>query len=217
MVVFVPVVDVRAAGHSDGMGTKQGSISLRELQEQQDADPVYQAMRRARDRELAEIADLRRQEQQPLLNDLSSVGIVVASVCDLCSLADPDARIYPILLDHLTKPHPPWLLEWIGRAFGRKTARPLVWDTLINLIKSHALEERASVGVMAAISDMSQPRDLEVLIDLLSDHSIGASRIFLVSNLMRSKRPAARAALLQQQDDPDLTIEIRARLARSRS
>lgn len=217
MVVFVPVVDVRAAGHSDGMGTKQGSISLRELQEQQDADPVYQAMRRARDRELAEIVDLRRQEQQPLLNDLSSVGIVVASVCDLCSLADPDARIYPILLDHLTKPHPPWLLEWIGRAFGRKTARPLVWDTLINLIKSHALEERASVGVMAAISDMSQPRDLEVLIDLLSDHSIGASRIFLVSNLMRSKRPAARAALLQQQDDPDLTIEIRARLARSRS
>ena len=92
-----------------------------------------------------------------------------------------------------------------------------MWDTLINLIKTHALEERAAVGVMVAISDMAQPRDLETLIDLLSNRSIGGSRIFLVSNLMRSKRPGARAALLQHQDDPDLTKEIKARLARSRT
>jgi hypothetical protein len=192
-------------------------MTLRELQEQQDADPAYQAMCRARDSELAEVAEFRKREQQPLLNDLSAAGIVVASACDLYSLPDPDARMYPILLGHLTKPNPPWLLEWIGRALGRKTARPLVWDTLINLIKTHTLEERASIGVMAAISDMAQPRDVEVLIDLLSDPSIGPSRVFLVSNLMRSKRPAARAALLQHQDDPHLTIEIEARLALSRS
>lgn len=192
-------------------------MTLRELQEQQDADPAYEAMRRARDSEFAEIAELRKREQQPLLSDLSAAGIVVSSVCELRSLPDPNPRIYPILLDHLTKSNPPWLLEWIGRAFGRKKARPLIWDTLINLIRAHALEERASVGVMAAISDMAQPRDIEVLIDLLSDQSIGPSRIFLVSNLMRSKRPAARAALLQLQDDPDLTHEIKARLAHSRS
>jgi len=70
---------------------------------------------------------------------------------------------------------------------------------------------------MVAISDMAQPSDLETLIDLLSDPSIGGSRIFLVSNLMRSKRPAARTALLRQQDDPDLTGEIKARLAHVRS
>lgn len=199
------------------MGTKRGGMTLRELQEQQDADPAYQAMRRARDSEFAEIAALRKREQQPLLSDLSAAGIVVSSVCELRSLPDPDARMYPILLDHLTKPNPPWLLEWIGRAFGRKTARPLVWDSLVHLIKARALEERASIGVMAAISDMAQPRDLDVLIDLLSDQSIGPSRIFLVSNLMRSKKLAARAALLQLQDDPELTHEIKARLAHRRS
>jgi hypothetical protein len=199
------------------MGTKRGGMTLRELQAQQDADPEHQAMRRARDSELAKVAELRRLEEQPLLNDLSAAGTVVASVCELLNLPNPDARIYRVLLDHLTKPNPPWLLEWIGRAFGCKAARPFVWDTLINFVKARALEKRATVGVMVAISEMAQPRDLEVLIDLLSDQSIGTSRIFLVRNLMRSKRPAARAALMQHQDDPDLTIEIKARLSHSRS
>jgi hypothetical protein len=104
-------------------------MTLRELQQQQNADPAYQAMRRARDSELAEIAELRKREQQPLLNDLSTAGIVVSSVSELCSLSDPDACMHPILLDHLTKPNPPWLLEWIRRAFGRKTARSLEPDS----------------------------------------------------------------------------------------
>ena len=192
-------------------------MTLREAMAQNDADPAYRAMRRARDSELAEVAEQRRQEQQLLLNDLSDAGVSVAWVGELCTIPDPDPRIYPVLLDHLTKPNPPWLGEWIGRAFGRKTARPIVWHTLINLVKAHALEERATKGVMVAISDMAQPSDLETLIDLLSDPSIGGSRIFLVSNLMRSKRPAARTALLRQQDDPDLTGEIKARLAHVRS
>lgn len=67
-----------------------------------------------------------------------------------------------------------------------------------------------------AISDMAQPGDLHTLTDLLSDPSLGTSRIFLVSNLMRSKRPEARTALLRNQADPDLTEEITARLSRSR-
>jgi hypothetical protein len=198
------------------MATKRGGMTAQELLAQQAADPVYQATRRARDRELAEIAEQRTQEQQPLLNDLAAAGVTVDWVGGLCSIPDADERIYPVLLDHLTRAHSPWLLEWIGRAFGRKAARPVVWDTLVKLIKTHALEEPAVEGVMAAISEMAQPSDLATLIDLLSDPSIGSSRIFLVSNLMRSKRPEARAALLRHQDDPDLTNEIRARFARSR-
>ena len=197
------------------MGTKRGGMTARDLMEQLDADPAYQAMRRAKDHELAELAEHRRREQQPLLKDLSAAGAIVAWVGELCDIPDPDPRIYPVLLDHLTKPNPPWLLEWIGRAFGRKTARPMVWDTLINLIKTDALEEKAASGVMVAISNMAQPRDLQTLIDLLSNSSIGSSRIFLVSNLMRSRKPAARAALLQHRDDPVLKHEIKARLARS--
>jgi len=67
---------------------------------------------------------------------------------------------------------------------------------------------------MVAISDMAQPSDLGTLIDLISDQSLGVGRIFLVQNLVRSKKPEARATLLQLQDDPDIAKEITARLSR---
>ena len=187
-----------------------------ELLAQLATDPQYQSVRIARDRQLAEIAEQRRQEQEPLLRDLAAAGVTVDWVGLLLEMPNVDERIYPVLLEHLTKPYDPWLLDWIGRAFGRKTARPIVWDTLISLIKTHVLEEAAAGGVMVALSDMAQPRDLGTMIDLLSETSLGSSRIFLVRNLMRSKRPEARAALLHHKDDPDLTEEITARLARSR-
>ena len=199
------------------MVSKRGGMTLQEARAQMDQDPAYQAVRSARDAELAAIAEQRSREQQPLLADLAAAGVMVDWVGQLSDVPDPDKGIYPVLLDHLTRPYSPWLLEWIGRAFGRKTARPIVWDTLVGLIKAHSLEPRAVDGVMVAISDMAQPRDLGTLIDLLSDASVGSSRIYLVSNLMRSKRPEARAALMRHRGDPDLTKEITARLARSQS
>ena len=180
-------------------------------------DPAYQEMRKAKEAAQAKMVEKRAQEMRPLLDDLAAVGVAVDRPSRLLEIPDPGERIYPVLLDHLTRPYNPWLLEWIGRAFGRKSARPIVWDTLVKLIKSHSLEKSAAEGVMVAISEMAQPRDLATLIDLLSDRSIGASRIFLVSNLMRSKKPEARDALLRNQDDPDLAKEITACLARRRA
>lgn len=173
-------------------------------------------MRKEKEAEQAKRVEQRAQEMQPLLDDLAAVGVAVDRPSRLLEIPDPGERIYPILLDHLTRPDTPqWLLEWIGRAFGRKSARPIVWDSLVKLIKSNSLERPAAEGIMIAISDMARPGDLPTLIDLLADRSLGTSRIFLVRNLMRSKKPEARAALLQHQDDPDLTKEITARLARS--
>ena len=174
-------------------------------------------MRRERAAAQAKLVEQRAEEMRPLLDDLAAVGVAVDRPSRLLEIPDPGERIYPILLDHLTRPHNPWLLEWVGRAFGRKSARPIVWETLVKLIKSHSLEESAVEGVMVAISDMAQPRDLPTMIDLLSDRKLGTGRIFLVRNLMRSKKPEARDALLRHQDDPDLSTEITARLAKRRS
>jgi hypothetical protein len=173
-------------------------------------------MRNARDRHLAELAEQRSREQRPLLEQLAALDIVVDWVGRLLEMPNPDERIYPVLLEHLRKPYSPWLLEWIGRAFGRKSARPIVWNALINLIKAHEVEGPAAEGVMAAISEMAGPGDVGTLIDLLSDRSLGPSRIYLVSNLMRSKKQEARIALTRHQADPDLTKEITARLSRRR-
>ena len=182
-----------------------------------EADPTYRAMRADKDRQIAEREEQYRREVKPLLDDLATIGVVVESVPDLCCIPAPDERVFPILMEHLKRPYSAAMLEWIGRACGAKNARPIVWDTLVSMLKTHSLEERAADGVMVSISEIAQPRDLQTLIDLLSDRSLGGRRIFLVENLMRSRKPEARDTLLRLQDDPDLTKEITDRLARSRS
>lgn len=199
------------------MVRKRGSMTLEELQLQLADDPEYQAMRAAKDREFSDMAEQRKREQQPLLKELATAGVIVDWVGELLRIPSLDARVYAVLLDHITKPYSPSLLEWIGRAFGHRSDRPIVWDALINLLKDYSLDGKAVEGVMAAISDIARPSDLHTLIDLLSDPLLGPSRIYLVSNLMRSKKPEARSALLRKQSDPDLNREITFRLSRSRS
>lgn len=191
-------------------------VTLGEAMAQQDVDPAYQAMRAAKGNEHAERVEQRRREAKPLLDDLAAIGVVIDGVQRLLSIPRPDDRIYPILLDHLRRTYSPHLLEWIGRSFGTKSARPVVWEELVSLLKDHTLEKSAADGVMVAVSEMAQPRDLPTLIELISNRCLGQRRIFLVSNLMRSKRPEARATLVRLQDDPDLIEEIEARLHRAR-
>ncbi len=191
-------------------------MTLEEYHAQIDDDPKYQAMRATRARELSEIAGQRKREQQPLLEELATAGIIVDWVGGLLAIPSLEPRVYAVLFDHITKPYSPSLLEWIGRAFGHRSDRPVVWDVLIDLLKTHAVDGPAVEGVMAAISDIALPSDLHTLIGLLSDPLLGPSRILLVSNLMRSKKPEARSALLRNQSDPDLTKEITFRLSRSR-
>ena len=199
------------------MREKRAGMTAVELLARLASDPEYEAMRAANDRKLAEIAERRRQEQEVLLSDLAGVGVVVDWVGRLLEARTPSERIYPILLDHIARPYSPSLLEWIGRAFGRRSARSIVWDRLVTLIKTHALTEPAAEGVIEALSVMARPGDLPTLIDLLSDPSLGPGRVYLVRNLMRSKKQEARTALLRAQADPDLTMEFSARLSRSGS
>ncbi|RYF50102.1 MAG: hypothetical protein EOO38_06460 [Cytophagaceae bacterium] len=192
-------------------------MTLEESQTLLAVDTHYQAIRAARERELSKIADQRKREQRPLLKELATAGVTVNWVGGLSAITSLDSRVYAVLLDHITKPYSPYLLELIGRAFGHRLDRPIVWDALINLLKAHALDSHAVEGVMAAISMIARPSDLHTLIDLLSDPLLGPNRIYLVSNLMRSKRPEARSALVRYQSDPDLTKEITFRLSRSRN
>ena len=199
------------------MGAIKGPITAAELMAKLRADPQWVAADKERARIHAERAEASRLEQKPLLDDLAAIGVSVDRVDRLLSMINPDEGIYPILLDHLGRSYSPMLLEWIGRSFGRKSARPLIWDTLVSMLTSHAIEGPAAEGVMAAISDMASPSDLDTLIDLVTDQSLGIGRIYLVRNLMRSKKPEARATLQRLQNDPDLHVEITARLKASRA
>ena len=160
-------------------------------------------------------AERRKREQAELIADLEKVGASINEISDLLAVPVVSSGGYAVLLDHMTRDYRPWLLEWIGRSFGRKDAYCL-FEELVVLLKGGSLPEAAATGVAAAISEIARPSDLDTIIALVSDTALGKCRIFFVRNLMRSKKPHARATLRALESDPDLGIEIRLRLSRAK-
>lgn len=194
------------------MTTRQGPITAAEALRQLEADPEWCARRDAKEAERAERTRQLTLEQMELLRDLQAAGSEVGSVWDLVNTATPYPKALPVLLDHLQRPYSDRTRAGIARALAVKDARPLAWDIMVGLIQSRLLPKEVADGVMVAISAMARPADLSILIGMLADKPIGSSRIFLVRNLMRSKRPEARRELMNSRADPDLQKEITARL-----
>lgn len=190
---------------------RRGPISAGELMDQLKADPEWVA--RAQDRERHRIvleAEIRREEAS-LVDDLARRGISVSSVWDLVNSRDRYPAAIPVLLSHLSRTYRVEIKEGIARALGVKDARADAWEPILRMLDRET-EPRVRDGLFVAISGMAGPTDVPKLISLLSERALGPSRIFLVRNLMRSKRSEARAALIAMEDDPDLTNEIRSRL-----
>lgn len=190
---------------------RRGPMTAAEHLRQLEADPEWVARRDARDRDLAERSARARQEEHDLLADLATVGLLVDSVWALYKKRPYPAALL-ILMLHLTRSYSEHLLEGIARAMAVKEARDDAWDFLIEQLKRKSLPKNAADGAMSAISAMARPADLPTLISLIRNRALGSQRLFLVSNLMRSKRPEARETLVQLRDDSDLRLEITARL-----
>jgi hypothetical protein len=195
------------------MTTRRGPVTAAEALRQLEADAEWCARRDAKEADRAERAQQFRQEEVELLHDLQAVGNEVGSVWDLVDTPTPYPKALPVLLNHLLRPYSDRTREGIARALAVRDARPIAWDTVVSLIQSRSLPKEVADGVMVAISAMARPADLSVLIGMLADKSIGVSRIFLVRNLMRSRQPEARRALMNSHADPDLQKEIAARFA----
>lgn len=177
-----------------------------------EADPDWVAQRDARDRDLALTRCRLHEEQAPLLAELQAVGIDLSTVWHLSSRTPSYQHAIPILLAHLQRSYDQRILEGIAYALAYRAARPLGWELMIDLARGRLREKPALSAMMAAISAMALPSDLEAVMELISDRSLGSGRIFLVRNMMRSRNPRAREMLLSLRDDPDLRLEIAARL-----
>lgn len=199
------------------MRARRGGMTLAEYTVLLKADPEWMARQQASERKRENAERTLREEQAPLLDALRTIGINVKTVWNVVDTVASHPLAFPILLDHLHRPYSDRIREGIARALGTKEARDIAWDQLIELLRGEAPESGAKDGMMAAISAMTRPSDLQTLIDLINDQSIGPCRIFLVRNLVRSRKLQARQALLDLRDDPDLTREINARLKRSTS
>lgn len=178
-----------------------------------EGDFAFQAAEAMRQEARHDEVARRTQEQAELITDLEKTGVSIGSISDLLSVPKIDSHSYIVLLDQLKRDYRPWLLEWIGRSFGRKDAY-FLFGELVILLKSAHLPEAAAAGLAASISKIAKPSDLDTVIDLATHTALGTHRIFFVRNLMRSRNSNARAVLQILKTDPDLGKEVSVRLNR---
>jgi hypothetical protein len=192
-------------------------IIATELTRQLEADPEWVARQDERKKLQRQIGDELKQDAMPLIAALHGVGINVGSIWDLVNTSEPYPAALPVLVAHLDGPYDARNREGIARALAVRNARKLARDKVLNIIETRWVELAKDLrdGLMVAICGMASPDDLHKLIDLINDRGLGSSRVFLVTNLMRSRKREAREALLQLKDDPDLEREIAYRLRRS--
>jgi hypothetical protein len=164
-------------------------------------------------RRLAERKVLLDRDEAPLLRDLAAAGFSVESVWDLVNRKNPYKEAIPVLLNHITKPYLPVIREGIARALAVQEAR-YAWATLVELYENEPnICPDGSRGIVKdalglAVAKTSTEKNIDALIMLARDQTLGDSRIMLLPNLRRSKAPLAQAALEDLSNDPYLQKEI---------
>lgn len=182
------------------------------------ADPEWVARHAEAERQLAATSENLRRDEAPLVEALNGVGLQVSSIWDLVNTSISYPKAIPVLVTHLDRLYASRNLEGIARALAVREARTLAWDKVWALATSLLVgtNQQLQDSLIAALCGMATSDDLPKMISLINDRRLGASRVLIVGNLMRSRRPEAREALLKLQNDPDLRKEIASRLKRAK-
>jgi HEAT repeat protein len=75
-------------------------------------------LKRQRGEKVRRVAAQYRIDEAPVVGALNDAGVHVQSIWDLVNSAGPYPKAIPVLLKHLSKPHPPSVREGIARALA---------------------------------------------------------------------------------------------------
>lgn len=162
--------------------------------------------------ERQKLIDERERDLEPVVAELRSVGFPYHSVWDVYRVAeictDDYLRLVPVLLKHLKGNYLPLNLDRIARALAEKPAK-IVWRELVDAYKSE-VDNRDGIAIALSAIAMGDKELLPEVMELVQESEYGSSRISLLKNLTRSRRPEAVALVDSLAGDPDLKIEIAA-------
>ncbi|MCU1509013.1 MAG: hypothetical protein JWQ12_1278 [Glaciihabitans sp.] len=156
------------------------------------------------------IAEETRKAEAPLVRDLREAGFQVDSLWDLVNAKYSFPRAIPILIEHLTRDYPTRIRSGIARALAGPESAPY-WFQLeqyFKLAEDTSEKQAFAVALRAAATE----EHVEDLIRLFKDPSNGRNRGLFIAPLVRSKNPAARAAVEAVEEDPVLGHEAKLRL-----
>jgi hypothetical protein len=111
------------------MGKRRG-ITAEELMKQLNADPLWVAEQEQREARHTASAARLKEDEAPILSDLTAAGIEVASVYDFLKSPSRSPEAVAVLVRHLDTPHLRNVREGVIRALGVPAARALAFESL---------------------------------------------------------------------------------------
>lgn len=178
-------------------------------------DPEYQRRRAASDAGLQARVDVLRVAEQPIVDDLGTVGVHVESVWDFVNTAVPYPDALPILFAHLARGgYPDRVMESLGRALAVGPAS-VYWDDFRRLFaKAVGPDEKDGLAVAMAASATGE--HLDAMLDILGDQSWGDYRIYFVRPILRVGGLRGSEVISALTNDPVLGKEATALLKKKR-
>jgi hypothetical protein len=178
-------------------------------------DPEYRAAREREDAERARRIAEDLAASAPVLADLRTVGLDVASVWDLYKFPDQLPGAIPVLLDHLQRNYPDLVLEGIATGLQSKAARP-AWAPMKHLYLT-TTNDVVRDRLAAALSQCAVKAHYHDLLTFVHDERLGSSRIYFLRPINRignRMRPGmGRAVVEALAKDPAVAGEAEAILA----
>jgi hypothetical protein len=166
---------------------RRGGISAVEVMAQKEqrlrTDPEY---RRAVETEAAERTERTTQlraAEQPVLDELASLGIELDTVWDLYKVPEVRQRAVPVLLKHLVLYYPDMVLMGIGQGLDDVSVRPW-WAELKSLYLS-ATRDVVRDRLANALAVCATSAHYDELLAFVADTSLGDSRIYFLRPINR--------------------------------
>ncbi len=195
--------------------TKDKKVSSKDFLAQCYAHPNYVAEKAERDRLFEERMKRIRAEDEPVLSDLRNIGLLYETVGHLAASPNIDyLRATPTLLKHmLVETYSARLRETLARSLAMKQVRHL-WPILVEEYEkaSNLMTDGYCYkdGLAVALSVMVSADTMDELISLAKKQCHGESRIFFVKMIAKSTSEAAKKAIEELVNDPDMAKEIAA-------
>lgn len=196
-------------------GKRSGGISAAELMAQLAQDRDFQEAAAKREAERQERASAWREAEQPIVGDLRTAGVEVASVWDLVNTSEPYPAALPVLMEHLERGgYPDRVLEGVARALAVQPAS-IYWQRLRDLYR-RATGRDVTEGLAVALAAAATAEHLDDLLALLGDESLGSTRIHFIRPILRIGGARGREVVKGLRRDPVLGKEATALLKRRR-
>lgn len=130
--------------------------------------------------------DRLRDEAKPILDDLAAVGVAVVSVWEIRTLREPYPAAIPVLLRHIGGDYAEQTLNGLALAL----ATPVAYYALDAIVAAYRRAPRdrgrgLKDGLAFAISAIVKKSDLQLILSLLADESLGSERTHFIRNLRK--------------------------------